>query len=248
VGMWHAGNQLWVANSRGCMEALDMRAQRMGGALAGASGSVRSLAAHSQQPLLASGGLDRCLRVHSTATRKLVGKCYLKQQLASVCFLPVAPQQALHGVPPCTCGAMRCTGNGPVACAGGMRQIHVAALQSGARGRVSFACHNTGNARLDQLHALGSIKPTDTTAPPASLPASMPTASCVWVVQRLDAALLTCINMLTWAACRSPHRSCHCRALLTTNSSMLRCATLGSLAACCHDVWRPALPCTGCSP
>ena len=71
----------------------------MGGALKGSSGSVRSLALHAGQPLIASAGLDRCLRVHSTATRKLLGKLYLKQQLTSVSFLPVAPQPAPAGMP-----------------------------------------------------------------------------------------------------------------------------------------------------
>ena len=77
------------------MEVWDLKAAKLQGALKGAGGSIRALALHPREPLLASVGLDRYLRVHSTNIRSSVMKVYLKQQLTGVCWLPVAaPQQA----------------------------------------------------------------------------------------------------------------------------------------------------------
>ncbi len=47
--------------------------------------------AHPAEPLLASVGLDRFLRVHSTASRCQLAEVYLKQHLTGVAFCPAAP-------------------------------------------------------------------------------------------------------------------------------------------------------------
>eukprot|EP00967_Tisochrysis_lutea_P117959 scaffold191199_cov18-Tisochrysis_lutea.AAC.2 len=71
--------------------------------LQGPAGSIRALALHPRHssscpsassglsdgpPLMASAGLDRFLRVHSTsAGQQALGKVYLKQQLTGVAWL-----------------------------------------------------------------------------------------------------------------------------------------------------------------
>ncbi|GBF99536.1 hypothetical protein Rsub_12342 [Raphidocelis subcapitata] len=90
--------RVWAANGAGAVEALDLRAGRMTGGLKGAGGSVRALALHpGGQPLIASAGLDRFVRVHSTDSRANLGRAYVKQQLTAVAWLPplaVAPGAA----------------------------------------------------------------------------------------------------------------------------------------------------------
>ncbi|CAL8468436.1 g7976 [Coccomyxa elongata] len=86
------GNRVWVANAAGQIEVLDVRAGNMAGAAKGASGSVRCLALHPTEPLLASVGLDRFLRVHSTVNRKQLCAVYLKQKLNGVTFCPALSQ------------------------------------------------------------------------------------------------------------------------------------------------------------
>jgi hypothetical protein len=72
------------------MQVLDMASNKMMDALKGAGGSVRALALHpGGQTLIASAGLDRFLRVHNTATRAGSCRVYLKQQLTTICWLPV---------------------------------------------------------------------------------------------------------------------------------------------------------------
>ncbi|KAF6255422.1 WD40-repeat-containing domain protein [Scenedesmus sp. NREL 46B-D3] len=84
------GMRVWAANGTGHMQVLDMRSNKMEDALKGAGGSVRALALHpGGQPLVASAGLDRFLRVHSTATKAGSCRIYLKQQLTAICWLPV---------------------------------------------------------------------------------------------------------------------------------------------------------------
>lgn len=90
----YAGERVWVANAAGQVEMLDLQAGKMAGAVKGATGSVRALALHPTEPLLASVGLDRFLRVYSTATRKQLTAVYLKQQLTGVSFCPALPQDA----------------------------------------------------------------------------------------------------------------------------------------------------------
>ncbi|GLC50632.1 hypothetical protein PLESTB_000401400 [Pleodorina starrii] len=86
------GSLVWVGNGRGQVEALDLRQApgrvTMGHALKGSAGSIRSLSLHPSQPLIASVSLDRHLRVHSTTSRQLLTKVYLKQALTGVAWLP----------------------------------------------------------------------------------------------------------------------------------------------------------------
>ena len=90
----YAGERVWVATAAGQIEVLDIRAGRMSGALKGSTGSVRALDLHPTEPLIASVGLDRHLRLHNTATRKQVASVYMKQHLMDVTFCPSpAPQK-----------------------------------------------------------------------------------------------------------------------------------------------------------
>ncbi|KAF5835052.1 hypothetical protein DUNSADRAFT_7996 [Dunaliella salina] len=97
------GQRVWAANGLGRIEGVDMRARAMRGCLKGPAGSIRALALHPRPspscpsassslldgpPLMASAGLDRFLRVHSTsAGQQALGKVYLKQQLTGVAWL-----------------------------------------------------------------------------------------------------------------------------------------------------------------
>ena len=54
------------------------------GILKGVSGSIRCLALHPEEPLLASVGLDRFLRVHHVTSLKPKMKMYLRNQMTSV--------------------------------------------------------------------------------------------------------------------------------------------------------------------
>lgn len=79
---------MWAASGAGRVEVLDVAAGRMQGALAGAAGSVRCLALHPSEPLLASAGLDRFVRVHSSGTRKQLGRTYLKTHITGLAWVP----------------------------------------------------------------------------------------------------------------------------------------------------------------
>ena len=89
---------MWVANAAGQVEVLDLKTGKMAGALKGATGSVRAMSLHSSEPILASVGLDRFLRLHSTASRKQLAAVYLKQKLTGVSFCaPPAEPAAEEG-------------------------------------------------------------------------------------------------------------------------------------------------------
>lgn len=72
----------------GKLEVLDLRQHKMAGALKGFAGSVTALDMHQTEPLLAAVGLDRFVRIYSSATRQVLGKAFLKQQLTGVAFCP----------------------------------------------------------------------------------------------------------------------------------------------------------------
>lgn len=84
------GTRAWIATGVGQMAVLDIRLGKMLEALKGPIGSVRALAVHATEPLLASVGLDRFLRVHNTVTRRQLADVYLKQHLTGVAFCPAA--------------------------------------------------------------------------------------------------------------------------------------------------------------
>ncbi|PNH07084.1 WD repeat domain-containing protein [Tetrabaena socialis] len=97
------GQRVWLGNGRGQVEALDLRrapaAVVLGHALKGSAGSIRSLALHPTEPLIASVSLDRHLRVHSTSSRALLTRVYLKQELTGVAWLPPMPLPAAAAEP-----------------------------------------------------------------------------------------------------------------------------------------------------
>lgn len=90
---------MWASNGTGHIEAFDLRAGKMQGSLKGPAGSVRSLALHPDpsQRLIASVGLDRHLRVHSTTTRQCLSKVYVKTQMTDVAWAAVPPPQLQKG-------------------------------------------------------------------------------------------------------------------------------------------------------
>ncbi|XP_078389060.1 WD repeat-containing protein 74 [Cetorhinus maximus] len=79
-------NSVVVGNTRGQMAVLDLRKGRLLKCLKGQAGSIRSVQCHPTLPLVASCGLDRFLRVHSTETKMLQHKVYLKSRLNCVLF------------------------------------------------------------------------------------------------------------------------------------------------------------------
>lgn len=75
------GNTVVVGNTHGQIALLDLRKGVVRGCLKGLAGGVRALQCHPSQPLVASCGLDRFLRIHSLEDRKLQHKVYLKSRL-----------------------------------------------------------------------------------------------------------------------------------------------------------------------
>ncbi|KAJ9515471.1 hypothetical protein QJQ45_016462 [Haematococcus lacustris] len=107
------GCRVWAANGTGHVEALDLRSRTMQGALKGSVGSVTALALHpdASQPLIATAGLDRHLRVYCSQTRALVCKLYCKQQLSGSVWLRPVTAAAATEAEQAPCG----TGTAPSA-------------------------------------------------------------------------------------------------------------------------------------
>ncbi|XP_077397135.1 WD repeat-containing protein 74 [Festucalex cinctus] len=76
-----AGGSVVVGNTHGQIAVLDLRKGLVRGCFKGLSGGVRSLQCHASQPLVASCGLDRFLRIHSLEDRRVQHKVYLKSRL-----------------------------------------------------------------------------------------------------------------------------------------------------------------------
>lgn len=70
-----------VGNTHGQIALLDLRKGLVRGCLKGLTGGVRGLQCHPSQPVVASCGLDRFLRVHGLEDRRLQHKVYLKSRL-----------------------------------------------------------------------------------------------------------------------------------------------------------------------
>ncbi|XP_078103318.1 WD repeat-containing protein 74 [Sander vitreus] len=79
-----SGNAVVVGNTHGQIAVLDLRKGLVRGALKGLAGGVRALQCHPSQPLVASCGLDRFLRIHSLEDRRPQHKVYLKSRLNCV--------------------------------------------------------------------------------------------------------------------------------------------------------------------
>lgn len=75
------GASVVVGNTQGQIALLDLRKGVVRGCLKGLAGGVRGLACHASQPVVASCGLDRFLRIHSLEDRTLLHKVYLKSRL-----------------------------------------------------------------------------------------------------------------------------------------------------------------------
>lgn len=75
------GHTVAVGNTQGQIALLDLRTGGVRGCLKGLAGGVRGLACHASQPVVASCGLDRFLRIHSLEDRRLLHKVYLKSRL-----------------------------------------------------------------------------------------------------------------------------------------------------------------------
>lgn len=80
------GDTVVVGNTQGQIALLDLRKGLVRGCLKGLVGSVRGLQCHPSQPVVASCGLDRFLRIHSLEDRKLQHKVYLKSRLNCLLF------------------------------------------------------------------------------------------------------------------------------------------------------------------
>lgn len=76
-----SGHTVAVGNTHGQIALLDLRKGMVRGSLKGLAGAVRGLQCHASQPVVASCGLDRFLRIHSLDDRKLLHKVYLKSRL-----------------------------------------------------------------------------------------------------------------------------------------------------------------------
>ncbi|XP_057684952.1 WD repeat-containing protein 74-like [Corythoichthys intestinalis] len=76
-----AGGSVVVGNTHGQIAVLDLRKGLVRGCFKGLSGGVRGLQCHASQPVVASCGLDRFLRIHSLEDRRLQHKVYLKSRL-----------------------------------------------------------------------------------------------------------------------------------------------------------------------
>ena len=77
-------NVWWVGDAGGNLQSFDVTTGTFMGAIKGIAGSVRSIALHPTAKTIASGGLDRYVRIHSTRTRKSVAKIYVTSQVNAV--------------------------------------------------------------------------------------------------------------------------------------------------------------------
>ncbi|XP_037123517.1 WD repeat-containing protein 74 isoform X2 [Syngnathus acus] len=75
------GGSVVVGNTHGQIAVLDLRKGLVRGCFKSLCGSVRGLQCHASQPLVASCGLDRFLRIHSLEDRRVQHKVYLKSRL-----------------------------------------------------------------------------------------------------------------------------------------------------------------------
>lgn len=92
------GATAYAGTSRGALLALDVATGRVGGALRGATAALRSAQLHPALPLLAVTGLDRFVRLYSTATRAQLGATFLKLPAVALAWdpTPQQPAEAAH--------------------------------------------------------------------------------------------------------------------------------------------------------
>ena len=80
------GCLLVAGSTRGLLSQFDVGTGRTRGALKGCSGAVRALSQHPTLPLVAATGLDRHVRVFSTASRLQELALYVKQPCTGIVF------------------------------------------------------------------------------------------------------------------------------------------------------------------
>ncbi|XP_014670024.1 PREDICTED: WD repeat-containing protein 74-like [Priapulus caudatus] len=100
------GSSVVVGNARGNMALVDLRhtgrvVQQYKGAIAG---SLRCVHCHPTEPLVASCGLDRFLRIHDVNTKKLLHKVYLKSKLNCLLFSSAADRDTVDELEPSAIG------------------------------------------------------------------------------------------------------------------------------------------------
>lgn len=81
---------VFAGNSLGGLAGFDPRSSlKPVATFKGCHGSIRSIALHESQQLLAAYGLDRYLHLYSTNSRSAIGAFYTKQHGTEVCFTDV---------------------------------------------------------------------------------------------------------------------------------------------------------------
>jgi hypothetical protein len=88
VALTRDGKRLLTGDTIGTLRCVDLATLRETGVYRGCGGSVRSISVHPTLPYMATGGLDRTLRVHNIDTRQQLRRVYLKQRLTAVLFAP----------------------------------------------------------------------------------------------------------------------------------------------------------------
>ncbi|XP_071041287.1 WD repeat-containing protein 74 isoform X2 [Parasteatoda tepidariorum] len=86
LSLAHNENQIVVGSSRGRMALIDLRKKLLVHVFKGFAGSIRCVQCHPTQPLVASCGLDRFLRIHELNQHKLLKKIYLKTKLNTLLY------------------------------------------------------------------------------------------------------------------------------------------------------------------
>jgi len=74
-------NQVIVGNTQGSMALLDIRTGKLVHKFKGFAGSIRSIRCHESQPVVASCGLDRFVRLHDVNSKQMLYKKYMKSRL-----------------------------------------------------------------------------------------------------------------------------------------------------------------------
>jgi ribosome biogenesis protein NSA1 len=83
-------NSLLVADTVGRLLRMDLSTGKCIASYRGSGGSLRALAAHPTEPVIAAAGLDRTVRVYDMLTRKTISRTYVKQRVTSLVFSDVA--------------------------------------------------------------------------------------------------------------------------------------------------------------
>nr|CCA17806.1 conserved hypothetical protein [Albugo laibachii Nc14] len=77
---------VYVADTTGCLDVLDLRTLKHLGRFLGPDGAIRSLSCHPTLPYLAAVGLDRMVQVFDINSRSCQHSIYAKQRLNAVLF------------------------------------------------------------------------------------------------------------------------------------------------------------------